>query len=950
MLLTWSSVHVVESTQVMDQKDLESNPVWVLESVSVGIEVQRQFGSGVYVLGSASGIDIKISHATVSRRHARLKVDRDRVTIEDLGSTNGTLVNGVKIKEPVVVQDQSVIVCGEVRLVLRIDDPSRGFHVPLDNVVAPSGSVLLGDATVGFMRAAGEEVAFNAGEIVVRRGEKQDVLYVVIAGEMDLLLKEGESMGRPLARLGEGAIFGAESVLGSEGAAVDAVAVSDVRLLRYPASALPAAMQESASLRRKLLGGIARNLHEATADALDLLKGTEVIARLVQGDHDPENLVAESARMRAVKTKIERCGLQMTTVLVTGDDGTGKTLAARLIHDASARASGALIAVNCRDLSPGHAGELIFGEDFGGRLSASSHGRGGIHLAHGGTLVLRDVDALESSVQELLENHITFERSKSKRSFPDTRIILTSRTASGSRDAQNTLMPALIEAIDDVIEMPPLIDRPKDILPLAEEFLNRHGPDAPVMTERARHALLSMRFQRRNVAELREVVDLAVRVADGSDILAEHIFSGVGEEAVPGIDITESPLVLSLLQRHGTSVLRAGALTGFLGVIVVCLAFASSWIGRMANVAIWSLWEPVVFALFLVAGPIWCTVCPLSTAARLAQRVFHKDRPPPSWMKRHGPWLTVVGFALIVWAERVFHSPHSPFASGCLLAALIAVAVVFGMVYRREVWCRHLCPLGALATALAPASPLQLSAKQRVCASSCTTHACYKGTADIPGCTVFHHPLEGKQAHHCKLCLDCLKSCPHGSARLQVRMPLAAVWRLDSGATDITLFAVAVTMLALAMVVTRPFSTLDRPIPFAIMCGVAITVGIAFHHRLIRSARSEEHVVRVVRIAVTGLMLGWSALMTVQLANIPILGDTRIIRGTYLWVPEWVPMEVSALQALQVAVVLFGCGLALFSLSMVRARSEESPGIFGWFPVWLGFLVYTALVLTSVIF
>lgn len=932
----------------MHQTDLEVTPFWFLRSASPGIDLQRRLELRAHVLGSSSRADIRVVHPTVSRSHTRLKVDHDSVTIEDLGSTNGTVVNGERVKEPLVVRGRSVIVCGEVQLVLEATEAPRGFHSPFDNAVTSGGSVLLGDATVGFMRGAGEEVAFTAGEIVVRRGEKQDAFYVVIVGEMDLLLKEGESMGRPLARLGEGAIFGAESVLGSKGAAVDAVAVSDVRLLRYPASALPTALKESASLRRKLLGGIARNLHEATADALDLLKGTEVIARLVQGDHDPEDLVAESARMRAVKTKIERCGQQTTTVLVTGEDGTGKTLAARLIHDASPRASGALIAVNCRDLSPGHAGELIFGEDLGGRLSASSHGRGGIHLAHGGTLVLRDTDALEPSVQELLESHIIFDRSKTKRSFPDTRIILTARTASGTRDVQNNLMPSLVEAIDDVIEIPPLIDRPKDILPLAEEFLGRHGPDAPVISERARHALLSMRFQRRNVAELREVVDLAVRVAEGPDILVEHIFSGVGD-VVPGIDITESPLVLTLLKRHGTSVVRAGALAGFLAVIVVCLGFASSWIGRTANLAIWSIWEPVVFALFLLAGPIWCTVCPLSTAARLAQRVFHSDRPPPSWMKRHGPWLSVVGFALIVWVERVFHSPNNPVASAYLLAALIAVSVIFGMMYRREVWCRYLCPLGALATALAPASPLQLSAKQRVCASTCTTHACYKGTADVPGCTVFHHPLEGKQSHHCKLCLDCLKSCPHGSARIQVRTPLAAVWRLDSGATDITLFAVAVTMLALGMVVAGMFSVFDGPVPFTIICGVAIVVGIAFHHVLIRSARSEERVVTVVRVAVAGLILGWSALMTGQLANIPFLGETQIVRPAYSWVPEWVPMQFSALQAMQVAVVLFGCGLAFFSLRRVRARSVGSSNLQRWLPVWLAFLAYTGLVLAYVI-
>ena len=197
--------------------------------------------------------------------------------------------------------------------------------------------MLLGPATVGFLRDAGQEVTFAADEVIVRRGEQQDFFHVVIEGKVELFLNEGESRKRPLARLGEGGIFGAESVLGKEGAAIDAVAVTDVRLLRYPASALPTALQESASLRQKLLGGFARNLHKTTSDALDLMHGADVIARLVQGDSDPDELIAASPRMKAIRKKIPSYGERRTPMLIAGEDGTGKTQIARLIHDASHR-------------------------------------------------------------------------------------------------------------------------------------------------------------------------------------------------------------------------------------------------------------------------------------------------------------------------------------------------------------------------------------------------------------------------------------------------------------------------------------------------------------------------------------------------------------------------------------------------------------------------------------
>ncbi len=162
-------------------------------------------------------------------------------------------------------------------------------------------------------------------------------------------------------------------------------------------------------------------------------------------------------------------------------------------------------------------------------------------------------------------------------------------------------------------------------------------------------------------------------------------------------------------------------------------------------------------------------------------------------------------------------SAENPVASGLLLLSLVVAAVLGAMLFRREVWCRHLCPLGRLATSLAPASPIQLTAKQRVCASTCTTHSCYKGTPEISGCTVFHHPLEGKQAYRCKLCLDCLKSCPHHSANVQIRAPLIAMWRLDSTAADLAMFASAVSILALGVVASRRFEILSQPLNFTVL-------------------------------------------------------------------------------------------------------------------------------------
>lgn len=892
---------------------------WKLSWASNDSVSETTLTPGAHILGSAQDADIRVAHPTVSRRHLRLTCSGDTLTIEDLGSTNGTVVDGVPIKKAVTVSQQARLKVGSIEIgalpQMKAPEATRGSF----SGISSSASMLLGPATVGFLRDVGEEVAFSAGEVVVRRGEHQDFFYVVIEGEVELLLSEGETRRRPLARLGEGGIFGAESVLAKQGAAIDAVAATDVRLLRYPASALPTALQESASLRSKLLGGFARNLHKTTADALDLLRGTEVIARLVQGDNDPDRLIAVSPRMKAIAKKVDELAERRSPVLVVGEDGTGKTQIARLIHDGSPRSGGPLIAVNCRDLTPGHAAELILGEDLGGSLPSSGRASGGVQLAHNGTLVLRGADALEPPVQLMLAAYLQARARKPPGSFPDTRIVLTARGVDPGSDGRGGLSASLVERFEEILEIPPLASRPKDIMPLAEEFLKRHGPSAPTITEPARHALLSLRYQRRNVAELREIVDLAVRIADGPEIRTEHIFGGVGEDAAPpGMDITTTPVLRGLLRRHALPVLRGLTLAGFLAVIGLCLAAAASPAGRVANAAIWSLWEPVVFGLFLIVGPVWCTVCPLSTAARFAKRLGASERPPPPWLIRHGPWLAIIGFALILWVERFFGSAENPVASGLLLASLLAAAILGALLFRREVWCRHLCPLGRLATALAPASPLQLTAKQRVCASTCTTHSCYKGTPEISGCTVFHHPLEGKQAYRCKLCLDCLQSCPHHSAQVQIRAPLIGMWRLDSSATDLAMFAAAVSILALGLVAARRFEAFADPLVFTLLCAACLVVGIALHHIVIAIARSDRRIAQMVQLAMTVMILGWAALMVSQLANIVVLNQAQIVLPSLEWLPLWVPTRISLVLVLQVGLVLFALALAMFSLGHIR--------------------------------
>jgi hypothetical protein len=183
---------------------------------------------------------------------------------------------------------------------------------------------------------------------------------------------------------------------------------------------------------------------------------------------------------------------------------------------------------------------------------------------------------------------------------------------------------------------------------------------------------------------------------------------------------------------------------------------------------------------------------------------------------------------------------------------------------------------------------------------------------------VFHHPLEGRQAYRCKLCLDCLQSCPHHSAQLQIRAPLIGVWRLDASATDVAMFASAITLLALALVASRTFEVLSQPLHFTILCVLALAAGIAIHHTVMAVARTDRRIEQMVRLAVALMILGWSALMVSQLANIIVLNEARIVLDPPQWMPPWVPTNLSLLLVLQIGIVVISLGFAIVALNQIR--------------------------------
>ena len=804
---------------------------------------------------------------------------------------------------------------------------------------------MLDDEALGYLGRLGEKIEYGPGETILRQGETGTAFWVILEGEIHVVLRSDDGADQRLFLLGPGETFGELAILRSAPIGADVVAVTQATVLRYPGEYLPTALAECESLRHSLLSRMAHNVHRSTSQALNLYKQTRALADLYQAALPTDAMIGNSARMRSVGKRITQAAEGHRPALISGEFGTGKLLAARMVHAESGRHDAPLISVDCRELSARDANRLLFGTASASDAELSAERFGALHLAHGGSLVLRGIEVLSADTQVELARHFEAERDVEARPFPDVRIIATIDTNACGAD-HACLEKELREQFGTAIAIPTLAERPRDIVPLANTFLQEIESGSHLrLTSSAEQALVSLKYRHRNVAELRSVIELAARVADGDEIRAEHIFSGFDGERPIGFEISGFWLVRWLVRGGGLRVARTAVAVFFVGMAVICLAASRSVAAESANAAVWMLWEPIVFGLFLLVGAVWCTVCPLSTGGRTVQRWFSLDRPPPAWILRTGVWLSAAGFVLILWSETFFNMVENPFPTGILLLGLIGSAVVCCVLWQREVWCRHLCPLGRLGVALSPVAPLTVAARQSICASTCTTHDCYKGNDNVPGCPVWHHPQLVSEAHRCKTCLTCLQSCPHGSAGLYLRPRVRSAWHLVGAESYLVPFALTIFFLSPMLILIQRGGVFADPLWLSLGCWSSLPAAALASPLLSSAIQERGHSTALAAAAACALLvLGWGPLMAYEMGHIPFFESLVVTAQPDTWWAHWPGPAVTVMSLIRVGWVVFASVLSatiLWNANGTARKSGVEIRISGWTALIVVCTIYT---------
>ncbi|MDD5295730.1 MAG: sigma-54-dependent Fis family transcriptional regulator [Rhodocyclaceae bacterium] len=241
-----------------------------------------------------------------------------------------------------------------------------------------------------------------------------------------------------------------------------------------------------------------------------------------------EGLVGRSASFKHMLAQVMRVAPTDASVILLGATGTGKELVARLVHEASRRSGGPFVAVDCSGLTETLFESELFGYEKGAFTGANFRKLGLVEAASGGTLFLDEIGdvpmALQVKLLRLLETG-TYRRVGGIEALrSDFRLVCATHRNLGEMVEKESFRRDLYHRIQVFpIHTPSLDQRQEDIPLLADSFLKRVAPERRLTLSEATVSYLQQRAYPGNIRELRNLIERATILADGSEIQPCHL-------------------------------------------------------------------------------------------------------------------------------------------------------------------------------------------------------------------------------------------------------------------------------------------------------------------------------------------------------------------------------------------------------------------------------------------
>jgi len=315
--------------------------------------------------------------------------------------------------------------------------------------------------------------------------------------------------------------------------------------------------------------------HAATCRAVRRSRVLEEENKVLRSPSGSENFVCQSAAMKRVIDVVDQVAPSRANILILGENGTGKGVVARLVHDRSRLSDGPFVSVNVGGLPESLFESEMFGHVKGAFTDAKSDRVGRFEMARGGTLFLDEIGNITLSQQNRLLRLLEtgeFERVGSSRTMKvDVRIVSATNVDLKAAVRAGTFREDLFFRLNTVtVEIPPLRDRRDDIMPLAAYFIaqnaGKYKKRVSGLDDEARAAVMAYAWPG-NVRELAHCVERAVLMCGGAVVSKRDLGLDESAEGSRNLDSlsleeVEKVLIKKALDRSEGNVSKAASQLG----------------------------------------------------------------------------------------------------------------------------------------------------------------------------------------------------------------------------------------------------------------------------------------------------------------------------------------------------------------------------------------------------
>jgi DNA-binding NtrC family response regulator/pSer/pThr/pTyr-binding forkhead associated (FHA) protein len=524
-------------------------------------------------IGRSPSCEIALHDDKASRRHAKLVLREGQVWISDLGSFNGTAVNGERIQGEVSLQPGDRVQVGQTVAVFEPPPPAalaeapgaEPRHTPIEEVLPHVGAE-------GALYSAGTALLGATSEAMVLRRLVDECVHALNADRAAALLSAPEG-------LLTAAVFGASAI---EVPRALAGAALEHRELGRTATAMSAPLVASGGQPFGLLYAERSEPPLSAGEgqllaALGRLGGEACAAVRSRSQADAErlrlSLVGTSRPFRKGVELARRAAASAAPLVISGEPGTGKALFARYVHAQSPRALGPLVTVDCRQpLSS--VEEELFGHPGG---AGSPPMPSALMRADGGSLLLLHVEALPRPLAERLSRLLSRKVAPAPQGGEEpveARLLVTTDAPVSLMAVRGEVEAALARALSGLeMQVPPLRERRADVPALFEHFAaqasrsTRKGP--PLLTPEARRLVVDYAWPQ-NVRELRLVTERLTLLYSGEPVHALRLPPELQEGGVSSepkslqerVARLERDAISEALREAGGKKIRAAELLG----------------------------------------------------------------------------------------------------------------------------------------------------------------------------------------------------------------------------------------------------------------------------------------------------------------------------------------------------------------------------------------------------